>query len=66
MGERELCKLQVVGSIPIASTSLGDGQSWRKAGLGGRRGELGLVNLVWAPVGADKCGIFDIVDRFCR
>ena len=55
MGERELCKLQVVGSIPIASTS-----------LGGRQEELGLVNLVWVPVGADKCGIFDIVDRFCR
>jgi hypothetical protein len=36
------------------------------ASLGGRQGELGLVNLVWAPVGADKCGIFDIVDRFCR
>ena len=45
---------------------LAEGGFWREAGLGGRRGELGLVNLVWAPVGADKCGIFDIVDRFCR
>ena len=63
MGERLLCKQEVVGSIPSASTSPLVSRRWRSQEVRGRVPQHGNVRLVAIR---RRSGIMDSVKKKCK